>query len=213
MNDDEAVRALIDCGNKIYSRGLVAANDGNISVRVGENALWITPTGVSKGGMTPDMMVKTDLDGNIISGSRRASTEIYMHLRIYKEDPLARAVVHAHPPASTAFACAGIPLDRPILQEAVVLLGDVPIAPFALPGTADVGNSIAPYCKNHRAVLLEYHGAVVWGDSLQEAYFRLECLEQLANVSLHMHTLNSTRTIPDNLVEQLLALRPSRGIR
>lgn len=119
--DAEAKAQIIEAGLKIYQRGLVAANDGNLSVRVGENALWVTPTGVSKGFMTEDMLVKLDLDGNVLAGTRKASSETKMHLRIYQENPDVRAVVHAHPPAATAFAAAGIPLDRPVLQEAVAL--------------------------------------------------------------------------------------------
>ena len=119
-----------------------------------------------------------------------------MHLRIYQENPAVRAVVHAHPPAATAFAAAGLPLDRPVLQEAVVQLGTVPVAPFALPGSQAVADSVAPYCQAYRALLLEYHGAVTWGTSMEQAHYRLECLEQLATVTLHLRTLGIHRTMP-----------------
>ncbi len=211
--DAQAKAAILDAGRKIYQRGLVAANDGNLSVRVGENALWVTPTGVSKGSMTEEMLVKLDLDGNLLEGVRKPSSEAKMHLRIYQEDPLVRAVVHAHPPAATAFAAAGLPLDRPVLQEAVVQLGTVPVAPFALPGSQGVADSVAPYCRQYRALLLEYHGAVTWGDSMEQAYYRLECLEQLATVTLHLRTLGCGRQMPDALVRELEGLRPSWGIR
>ncbi len=211
--DAQAKAAILDAGRKIYQRGLVAANDGNLSVRVGENALWVTPTGVSKGSMTEEMLVKLDLDGNLLEGVRKPSSETRMHLRIYQEDPLVRAVVHAHPPAATAFAAAGLPLDRPVLQEAVVQLGTVPVAPFALPGSQGVADSVAPYCRQYRALLLEYHGAVTWGDSMEQAHYRLECLEQLATVTLHLRTLGCDRQMPDALVRELEGLRPSWGIR
>lgn len=211
--DAQAKAAILDAGRKIYQRGLVAANDGNLSVRVGENALWVTPTGVSKGSMTEEMLVKLDLDGNLLEGVRKPSSETKMHLRIYREDPLVRAVVHAHPPAATAFAAAGLPLDRPVLQEAVVQLGTVPVAPFALPGSQGVADSVAPYCRQYRALLLEYHGAVTWGDSMEQAHYRLECLEQLATVTLHLRTLGCDRQMPDALVRELEGLRPSWGIR
>ena len=211
--DAQAKAAILDAGRKIYQRGLVAANDGNLSVRVGENALWVTPTGVSKGSMTEAMLVKLDLDGNLLEGVRKPSSETKMHLRIYQEDPLVRAVVHAHPPAATAFAAAGLPLDRPVLQEAVVQLGTVPVAPFALPGSQGVADSVAPYCRQYRALLLEYHGAVTWGDSMEQAHYRLECLEQLATVTLHLRTLGCDRQMPDALVRELEGLRPSWGIR
>ena len=136
-----------------------------------------------------------------------------MHLRIYQENPDVRAVVHAHPPAATAFAAAGIPLDRPVLQEAVVQLGTVPVAPFALPGSQGVADSVAPYCRDYRALLLEYHGAVTWGETMERAYFRLECLEQMANVTLHLKTLGCDRVMPEGLVKELEGLRPAWGIR
>ncbi len=212
-SDTQARAAILDAGRKLFQRGLVAANDGNLSVRVGENALWVTPTGVSKGDMTEEMLVKLDLDGNLLTGTRRPSTEIGMHLRIYREDPLVRAVVHAHPPAATAFACAGLPLDRPVLQESVVQLGTVPVAPFALPGSPAVAESVAPFCRSCRAVLLEYHGAVTWGDSMQQAHHRMECLEQTALVTLHLRALGCSRVMPAELVRDLEGLRPAWGIR
>ena len=211
--DAQAKAAILEAGRKIYQRGLVAANDGNLSVRVGENALWVTPTGVSKGAMTEEMLVKLDLDGNVLEGTRKPSSETKMHLRIYREDPLIRAVVHAHPPIATAFAAAGIPLDRPVLQEAVVQLGTVPVAPFALPGSQGVADSVAPYCRKYRALLLEYHGAVTWGDTMEQAHYRLECLEQLAAVTLHLRTLGCDRVMPEALARDLEGLRPAWGIR
>lgn len=211
--DAQAKAAILEAGRKIYQRGLVAANDGNLSVRVGENALWVTPTGVSKGAMTEEMLVKLDLDGNVLEGTRKPSSETKMHLRIYREDPLIRAVVHAHPPIATAFAAAGIPLDRPVLQEAMVQLGTVPVAPFALPGSQGVADSVAPYCRQYRALLLEYHGAVTWGDTMEQAHYRLECLEQLAAVTLHLRALGCDRVMPEALVRDLEGLRPSWGIR
>lgn len=211
--DAHAKADILAVGRMLWQRGLVAANDGNLSVRTGENALWVTPTGVSKGAMTDDMLVKLDLEGNVLLGTRKPSSEVKLHLRIYREDPLVRAVVHAHPPAATAFACAGIPLDRPVLQEAVVQLGTVPVAPFALPGSPQVAESVAPFCHGYRGVLLEYHGAVTWGDTMQQAYYRLECMEQTAQVTLHLRTLGCDRVMPRSLVEDLEGLRPGWGIR
>ena len=212
-SDQQAKAQILEAGRKIYQRGLVAANDGNLSVRVGETALWVTPTGVSKGAMTEDMLVKLDLDGNLLEGTRKPSSETRMHLRIYQENPDIRAVVHAHPPAATAFACAGVPLDRPVLQEAVVFLGTVPVAPFALPGSQAVADSVAPYCRDYRALLLEYHGAVTWGETMELAHYRLECLEQLAQVTLHLKTLGCDRVMPKELVKNLEGLRPAWGLK
>ena len=195
--DAQAKADILAAGRKIYQRGLVAANDGNLSVRVGENALWVTPTGVCKGDMTEDMLVKMTLDGTVLEGTRKPSSEAKMHLRIYQENPTVRAVVHAHPPVATTFAAAGIPLDKPVLQEAVVQLGTVPVAPF---------------CRDYRALLLEYHGAVTWGTSMEQAHYRLECLEQVATVTLHLHTLGCHRVIPPEVVAELEGLRPAWGI-
>ena len=212
-SEEQAKRQIIETGRRLYERGMVAANDGNLSVRVGENALWVTPTGVSKGYMTEEMLVKLDLDGNVLEGSRRPSSETRMHLRIFRENPDVRAVIHAHPPAATAFAAAGLPLDRPVLQEAVVQLGTVPVAPFALPGSQAVAESVAPYCREYRGLLLEYHGAVTWGETMEQAHYRMECLEQTATVTLHLHTLGCTRVMPDQLVRELEGLRPAWGIK
>lgn len=206
----EARQAIVSCGQILYGRGFMAAFDGNISVRVGENQLWTTPTGVCKGFLQEDMLVMTDLTGAVLEGTRKPSSELAMHLRIYRENPDLRAVVHAHPPASTAFAAAGLPLDRPVLQEAVVQLGTVPLAPFALPGTPAVGDSVAPFCRDYRGALLEYHGAVTWGESLLEAQHRMECLEQYATVLLHLRALGCQRTMPPALEEALLGSRPRR---
>lgn len=212
--DAEARAEIVRAGHKLYARGLVASNDGNLSVRVGEDAVWVTPTAVSKGELTEAMLVKLALDGTVLEGDRRPSSEVKLHLRIYREDPLVRAVVHAHPPAATAFAAAGVPLDRPVLQEAVVQLGTVPVAPFALPGTEGVAESVVPFCHGgYRAALLEYHGAVTWGDTMQQAYDRMETVEQVAQVTLHLRTLGCDRVMPDALVEQLEGLRPRWGVR
>ena len=193
--DTQAKADILAAGRKIYQRGLVAANDGNLSVRVGENALWVTPTGVCKGDMTEDMLVKMTLDGTVLEGTRKPSSETKMHLRIYQENPTA-----------------GIPLDKPVLQEAVVQLGTVPVAPFALPGSQGVADSVAPFCRDYRALLLEYHGAVTWGTSMEQAHYRLECLEQVATVTLHLHTLGCHRVIPPDVVAELEGLRPAWGI-
>lgn len=128
--DAEAKRDIIEAGRRMYQKNFVAANDGNISARVSDTLLWATPTGVSKGYMTEDMLVKMDLDGNIVEGKNKPSSEIKMHLRILKESSEIMAVAHAHPPVATSFAAAGIPLDLALLQEAVVLLGVVPVAPI-----------------------------------------------------------------------------------
>lgn len=210
-SDLEAKQAILSCGLRLYARGLVAGNDGNISVRVGSDALWTTPTAVSKGAMTEKMLVKVTMDGRVLEGTHRPSSELKLHLRLYQERPDLGAVLHAHPPAATAFASAGLPLDRPVLQEAVLQLGEVPLVPYALPGSEALAKGIVPYCQGTRALLLEFHGAVTWGKNLEQALFRMETLEQVATVTLHLNTLGVDRELPPNLVQELVALRETLG--
>ena len=213
MSDFEAKKMICEIGKRIYNKNFVAANDGNISVKVDANTIWTTPTGVSKGFMTPDMMVKMDLSGKIISGKMKPSSEVKMHLRVYKENPEVNAVVHAHPPVATSFAIAGIPLEKPVSPEAVVILGTVPVAPYATPGTEEVPNSIAPYCRNHNAVLLANHGALTWGRDIIEAYYRMESLEHYALMLMYStNIINKANELTCNQVDDLIAIRTKLGI-
>lgn len=212
FSDEEAKNALLETGARLYARSLVAGNDGNLSVRVAPDALWCTPTGVSKGSMRADMLVKLSLDGHLLEGSAKPSSELKLHLRLYQELPEIGAVLHAHPPASTAFAAAGLALDRPVLQEAVLQLGAVPLVPYALPGSEALAAGIVPFCQEARALLLEYHGAVTWGNSLAQALMRMETLEQYATISLHLKTLGSERLMPAPLVKELGNLRETLGL-
>jgi L-fuculose-phosphate aldolase len=213
-SNQEAKEMICEIGRRVYNRNYVAANDGNISVKVGPNEIWTTPTGVSKGYMTPDMMVKMDLSGKVISGNLKPSSEVKMHLRVYNENPEVNAVVHAHPPVATSFAIAGIPLDKPVLPEAIVLLGNVPVAPYALPGTQEVPDSIAPYCKTHNAVLLANHGALTWGRDLMEAYFRMESLEHYATILMYSNNiLKKANELNESQIADLIKVRESMGIK
>ena len=182
LPDREARLGILEVGRRLYQKGYVAANDGNISCLTAPGEVWATPTGVSKGYMAEDMLIKVDLEGHVLAGDWAPSTELMMHLRVYKENPAARAAIHAHSPAATAFACAGIALDQPILAEAIAMGGQAPVAPFALPGTPQVAESIAPYCRDYSAVLLANHGVLTWGTSLVEAYYRMERVEYYANL-------------------------------
>jgi L-fuculose-phosphate aldolase len=213
-SDLEAREMICDIGRRVYNRNYVAANDGNISVKVGSNEIWTTPTGVSKGYMTPDMMVKMDLSGIVLSGNMKPSSEVKMHLRVYNENPEVNAVVHAHPPVATSYAIAGIPLDKPVLPEAIVLLGNVPVAPYALPGSQEVPDSIAPYCKTHNAVLLANHGALTWGRDLMEAYFRMESLEHYATILMYSNNiLKKANELNASQINDLINIRESMGIK
>lgn len=206
-SDQQAKAMLVEYGRRMYEHGYVVTNDGNISVKVSPTEIWVTPTAVSKGFMTPDMMVKMDLDGNILEGERKPSSEVKMHLRVYKENKKVRGVVHAHPTNATSFAIAGIPLDDPILVESMLQLGAVPVAHYAKPGTYDVPDSIAPYCKDYNAVLLSNHGALTWGESLMQAYYRMEVLETYAAMELNVRALNQKRRLSTEQIAELQQLR------
>ena len=164
MNAEEQARAdIVEVGRRLWERGYVASNDGNISVRLDDHRLITTPKSVSKGFMTPDMMVVTDLDGKKISGERDPSSELKMHLEVYRNRPDARAVVHAHPPTATGFAVAGIPLDRAVLAEVITTLGSIPIAEYATPSTEELPAAVRKYVKAHDGLLLANHGALALG--------------------------------------------------
>ncbi|MCY7483328.1 class II aldolase/adducin family protein [Paenibacillus alvei] len=215
LNSDMDVKAFIcEIGRRMYARSYVAANDGNISIKSDENTIWTTPTGVSKGYMTPDMLVQMDMKGNVLAGTYKPSSEVRMHLRVYAENPEVRAVVHAHPPAATAFAIAGIDLDQAISPEAIVNLGKVAVAPYATPGTQEVPDSIAPYCKDYHAVLLANHGALTWGRDMTEAYFRMESLEHYALMYMYASRLiGHANELSRDQVSELVSIRNRMGVK
>ena len=214
QTEEQAKKAIIDIGQRMYVRNFVAANDGNISIKTGDNEVWATPTGVSKGFMKKKMLVKVDLEGNILEGTCKPSSELKMHLRVYRENPSVKSVCHAHPPICTCFAIAGIPLDIPVLAEGVITLGDVPIAPYAELGTREVPDVIAPYCHTHNGVLLANHGAVTWAEDAYAAYYRLESMEYYANILMITEKIiGKQNTLTKEQVERLLAMREKFGIR
>ncbi len=203
-NTAEAKNEIIEIGRRMYEKGYVVANDGNISVRADKHSIWVTPTGVSKGTMNDAMLVHMSLDGSIVEGTYKPSSEVKMHLRVYRENPAVCAVVHAHPPTATAFAASGLSLEEPILSETAMLLGSVPLVPYSTPGTDQVPNAVAPYCNTHCALLLANHGVLTWGNSLEQAYFRLEELEQTARIYLiSKFILKSPKLLTKEQIEAL----------
>ena len=211
--DENAKRLIIDIGRRMFERQYVSSNDGNISIRTGENCIWVTPTGVSKGYMSEDMLVCVDLEGNILEGGGKPSSETKMHLRVYQENPQVGSVVHAHPIAATTFAIARIPLNVALMTESVVGLGVVPVAKYATSGTQAVPDSIAPYCRTYNAVLLANHGALTWGKDGLQAYYRMESLECYATIMMNLGYLNrSARVLTQSEVNELLEIRRSLGI-
>lgn len=213
MSEKKAKKAIIEIGQRMYVRGFAAANDGNISIKTGDNEVWATPTGVSKGFMKKSMLVKTDLDGNVLEGTHKPSSELKMHLRAYQENPEIKSVCHAHPPICTCFAIAGIPLDTPVLAEAIITLGSVPVAPYAELGSKEVPEAIAPYCHTHNGVLLANHGAVTWAEDAYTAYYRLESMEYYANIlMLTEKVIGKQNTLSKEQIERLLDMREKFGI-
>lgn len=213
MTDAEAKKAILDIGRRMYNREFVAANDGNISVRVGEDVIWTTPTGVSKGFMSEDMLVKIDLNGNVIEGRLKPSSEIKMHLRVYKENPEILAVTHAHPPIATSFAIAGESLDDAILTEGVLNLGVIHVAEYATPGTDEVPESIAKYVGEYNGVLLANHGALSWGKDVYQAFYRLESIEYYAKIVMYTkYIIGKQNCFSKEQVEKLIEVRKKFGI-
>lgn len=184
ISELEIKKQICDIGKRIYDRRMVAANDGNISVKISDNEYLCTPTGVSKGFMTPEYICKIDGDGNILEANEgfRPSSEIKMHLRVYKHRPDVKAVVHAHPIYATSFAIAGVPLTQPIMPEAVISLGTVPIAEYGTPSTTEIPDAVEKYLPYYDAVLLENHGALAYSNSLLAAYHKMESLEFYAEL-------------------------------
>ena len=183
--------------------GFTPGTSGNLSVRLDEQRILVTPTGVSKYLMKSADMVIVDRQGRLLAGVRQVTSEIGMHLAVYDSRPDVAAVVHAHPPIATAFACAGRALDEMLCQEAVMTLGVVPLAEFATTGTKEVAASLAPYIAGHDSILMANHGVVSYGTSLIEAFLRMETVEHLAEVTLIAHQLGSPQLLRRDQIEQL----------
>jgi L-fuculose-phosphate aldolase len=195
---------IIKVGRKLESMGLVAASDGNISCRAGEDCMLITPSGVSKGDIEPEEIAKTSTLGNLLEGPMRASNEIQMHVHVYRMRPDVSAIVHAHPVVATAFTLAGFPFNSKVLPEVWLMLGKVPVAPYATPSTDEVPLSIEPYIMGSRAILLKRHGALTFGESLMEACMRMEKLEHCAKILFYASMLED-RKAPVALAESEIA--------
>jgi L-fuculose-phosphate aldolase len=210
---EEQVRAdIVEAGRRMYARGYVASNDGNISARLDDERLITTPKSVSKGFMTPDMLVIVDRDGKKVSGERDASSELPMHLEVYRNRPDVGAVCHAHPPLATGFAVAGIPLTRAVLAEVITTLGSIPIAAYGTPSTAELPEAVRKYIKAHDGMLLANHGAVTCGPNVMAAYYKMETIEHFAKISLVARLLGGENLISRDEVERLQGLRGMYGI-
>jgi L-fuculose-phosphate aldolase len=212
MTEQQLRADIVEVGRRLYARGYTASNDGNISVRLDAGRLLMTPKSVCKGFMTPEMMCITDLEGKKLAGERDPSSEMQMHLEVYRQRPDANAVVHAHPPTATGFAVAGIPLDRAVLAEVVTTLGSVPIAEYATPSTRELPEAVRKYVKAHDGMLLANHGALALGADLFGAYYKMETIEHFAKISLVARLLGGERLLSRQEVDRLQELRGMYGI-
>lgn len=209
MNIKELKAQICDVCHKMWQLGWVAANDGNVSVKLPDGTLLCTPTGISKSFITEESLLHVDQDLNILDGAPgfKPSSEMKMHLRCYQERPDVGAVVHAHPPTATGFAVAGRSLDDYSMIETVVTLGSIPLTPYGTPSTYEVPEAIAPYLKEHDALLLQNHGALCVGQDLLTAYYRMETMELFAKISLVAYQLGGPKEIPMHQIDKLLDLR------
>lgn len=212
-SEEEHRRDICAVGRWIYDRGYVASTDGNISVRLDSRRILTSPTCLSKGMMTPVDMVVIDSEGAKLSGRRNPSSEMGMHLLIYRRRPDVHAICHAHPPTATGYAAAGIPLNRAILAELVVTLGCVPVARYGTPGTPELAAGIEPLVENHDAILMANHGVVTYGPDLLTAFFRMETAEHSARVGLVSRLLGKQVLLSRDEVDKLLASRARHGVQ
>ncbi len=210
MNEETARREIVRVGQLMYERSYVVSSDGNISVRLDDGRIVATPTMTSKGRMTEDSLALTDSEGHPLS-DRKASSELAMHLLIYRERADVRAVCHAHPPHGTAFAVAGLSIDQPILSEVILTLGCVPLAAYGTPSTDELTAAMRPLVKRHNALLMANHGAVAYGADLWQAFDRLETLEHTARIAILSRLLGGSKNLPADAIEKLINVREAAG--
>lgn len=216
MASEYAIKVqMCEIGKRIYDRGMVASNDGNISVKVGDDEFLCTPTGVSKGFMTPEYICKVNSKGEVLQANEgfKPSSEIKMHMRVYKERPDVKSVVHAHPMYATGFAIAGIPLTAPIMPEAVIALGCVPIAEYGTPSTEEIPDAVSKYLQHFDAVLLANHGALAFSDSLLNAYHKMESVEFYAQLMFISTMLGGPKELTNDQVQKLYEIRRKFGLK
>ncbi|MBU8933834.1 MAG: class II aldolase/adducin family protein [candidate division Zixibacteria bacterium] len=200
-------KELVLLGRRLYERGMIAGTDGNISVRLDDDRIMITPSGLAKGNLNPDDLVIVDQNGKHLQGSRTASSEYLMHTFVYRNRPDVQACVHSHPPYVTAFAVAGIHLAEDVLPEVVVSIGGMPLTDYAPPGTDAVPKSLEPFIESNNAFVLRNHGLLTVGHSLNEAYHRHEVVEHYARVVHLARQLGNLDSIPSDDFQRLEKMR------
>jgi len=200
-------REIIFFGKMLHDRGYVAAMDGNLSVRLDEDRILATPTAMCKGMMRPSDLVIVDMEGRCLAGRRCVSSEIGMHLLIYKKRRDITAVVHAHPTTATGFAAAGMALTQPLVSEVVVGLGSIPLARYGTPGTPELWEALEPFVPEYDAILMSNHGVVTYGEDLHQAYMKMETVEHFAQIALVTHVLGRQEPLAGQDLEKLILAR------
>ena len=210
MDESQARKLICEIGVLLYERSYVVSSDGNVSIRLDENRVLATPTMTCKGRMAEDCLAITDMDGKPLT-DKKASSELAMHLLIYKARPDIKAVCHAHPPHGTAFAVAGLAIDKPILSEVILTLGCVPLTDYGTPSTDELTESMKPFVEHHNALVMANHGAVAYGSDLWQAFDRLETLEHTAKIAILAKALGGANDLPKDAIEKLINIREKAG--
>ncbi len=213
LSEFEARRDIVEIGRRLWQRGYVASNDGNISARLDGERILVTPSGLSKGFLSTTDLVVVTPEGRKLSGEREPTSELPLHLSVYSRRADVAGIVHAHPPVATGYAVARVPLAQCILPEVVLTLGSVPTADYATPSTSAVAESIARYVDDYSAILLANHGALALGKTLYEAYFRMETIEHFAQIALTARQLGGASPLTPGEIEDLAVIREKLGVR
>ncbi len=211
MNEFKLKEQICEIGRRVYAKGFAAANDGNISIRLNDREVLCTPTMVSKGFMKPEDLCKVDYDGKQLAGTRKRSSEILLHLSVYKNNPAVNAVVHCHPPHATAFAVAGEPIPKCVLPEVEVFLGEVPIAIYETPGTQKFADTIIPFVKKCNTIILANHGTVTFGPDLEKAYWNSEIIDAYCKILILARQLGRVNYFTDQQTKELLEFKKRLG--
>src|SRR5215831_2820564 len=211
MNEYKLKEQICEIGRRVYARGFAAANDGNITYRLNDREVLCTPTMVCKGFLKPDDICTVDYEGKQLAGTRRRTSEVLLHLAVYKNRPDVNAVVHCHPPHATAFAVAHEPIPKCVLPEVEVFLGEVPIAKYETPGNQKFADTIAPYVKDCNTILLANHGTVSWGPTLENAYFNTEIIDAYCRILILSKLLGRVNYFDEGQTKELLALKKRLG--
>jgi L-fuculose-phosphate aldolase len=207
MSEHEHRQEIVRLGKLLHERGCIAATDGNISVRLDDYTVLATPTCMSKGMMTSEDLVKVDMNGRKLAGYREVSSEIAMHLMIYRMRPEIGGIVHAHPPTATGFASAGMSLEQALVSEIVLALGKVPLAKYGTPGSQELLDALEPLVHGHNAILMANHGVVTFAEDLITAYMNMETVEHFAKIALVTKQLGREEVLSEENVRKLMALR------